>query len=594
MSKISNLKKTFFGSPETSKSRSTNSGSFLNIEKLEERQMLSTVDIVAAGATGDETLELVLDGQTVATFENVGGDTSRREFVTLSYDTSDYINSTGIELRFTNDVYDPQNGVDRNILIDRVIVRFGKDGTPEEREFYTNTSFNFEAEDPTVFSTGTWLPSDGNTAGFGRGEWLTSNGSMKFDGTLGNRGAIAGASTSNVGTVVEINAKGSTGDEQFNLLVDQQVVKTFHTTQELREYRYVSSQALSADQIRIEFTNDYYAPAFGVDRNLTVSSIRLNNDFYETEAPTTLSTGTYVQGQGVVTGFPQSETLHTNGYFQFLADYGNNDTIQFAGQSWDPANGLGSSQLQLVGDVLVVSGNLASDASVSREVTVNGGELYELTVDAYREILAGSFDSDASPWATVGINFYDGNGNYISQQTIEVNSPRDAQANGFKRKQFLTPDTAVSGRLWIWAGQTDRFQNIPLKVRDIQFTEFTSDDTTPPTVVLNRPTITSPTDRLTFSLDVEDPSGLTGLNGPNTEITLLGPGGYELDVNSIAGGGLPNGTFFIYEIAPRSGSAWTSADNGTYAVRVNSGEFQDGVGNVVAEQIVGTFEIAIS
>ena len=56
----------------------------LAMEPLEERMMLSTVEIFAAGSTGQENLDLFIDDEFETTFFNVGGDVSAREFQTLT------------------------------------------------------------------------------------------------------------------------------------------------------------------------------------------------------------------------------------------------------------------------------------------------------------------------------------------------------------------------------------------------------------------------------------------------------------------------------------------------------------------------------
>ena len=137
-----NLAKFFSRTTSKNAPQQSSYGS-LAVERLEERQMLSTVDIVAAGATGQETIELIIAGETVAVFENVGGDFNNREFVTLSYNTDQDIDPSEIEVAFTNDLFDPQSGLDRNVLVDRVMLRFGTDGTPQERERVINRPSEF-------------------------------------------------------------------------------------------------------------------------------------------------------------------------------------------------------------------------------------------------------------------------------------------------------------------------------------------------------------------------------------------------------------------------------------------------------------------
>ena len=43
----------------------------LSLEALEDRMMLSSVEIFAAGATGEENLDLLVNGEVVQTFFNV-------------------------------------------------------------------------------------------------------------------------------------------------------------------------------------------------------------------------------------------------------------------------------------------------------------------------------------------------------------------------------------------------------------------------------------------------------------------------------------------------------------------------------------------
>lgn len=134
------------------------------IESLEQRQMLSAVDIFAAGSTNEETLQLKIADVVVRTWTNVGGNAEAGEFQMLSYSAEGQVDPGQIKIEFVNDLYEPENGIDRNLRIDRIEV----DGK------------TFEAEDPSVFSTGTWLPEDGVTPGFRESEYLHSNGYIQF------------------------------------------------------------------------------------------------------------------------------------------------------------------------------------------------------------------------------------------------------------------------------------------------------------------------------------------------------------------------------------------------------------------------------
>ena len=106
----------------------------LSVEALEDRVMLSSVEIFAAGATGQENLNLLVDGQVVQTFFDVGGDASTRDFTRFTFETDQPITPGNIGIEFTNDAFDPSIGLDRDLIVDRIVV----DGV------------SVEAEDPTT------------------------------------------------------------------------------------------------------------------------------------------------------------------------------------------------------------------------------------------------------------------------------------------------------------------------------------------------------------------------------------------------------------------------------------------------------------
>ena len=166
----------------------------LHLENLEERQMLSVVDVFAAGVTNEETIELQIDGAVLQTWENVGGNADAGEFVKLTYNSEQGIDPGQIRIAFVNDQYDPSAGLDRNVRIDRLAV----DGKV------------IETESSDVFSTGTWKPGDGITPGFGESEYLHTNGYFQYP---------ADNSGEATGSVIEIRARGDEGTEQFNLVV---------------------------------------------------------------------------------------------------------------------------------------------------------------------------------------------------------------------------------------------------------------------------------------------------------------------------------------------------------------------------------------
>ena len=59
---------------------SSNDSEQLQLEPLEKRVLLSTVQIIAAGAENTETMQLQVDGGTVQTWNNVGGNADQGQF----------------------------------------------------------------------------------------------------------------------------------------------------------------------------------------------------------------------------------------------------------------------------------------------------------------------------------------------------------------------------------------------------------------------------------------------------------------------------------------------------------------------------------
>ena len=127
----------------------------------------SLLDIVARGDAGGETFDVRVGGIPVATF------VATTEDARYSVPLADVVAIDQVEIAFTNDLYDPVAGVDRNLHIDYVAI----DGT------------RFETEDPSVYSTGTWLPEDGIVPGYRLSETLHTNGSFRY-GQAREPGAI--------------------------------------------------------------------------------------------------------------------------------------------------------------------------------------------------------------------------------------------------------------------------------------------------------------------------------------------------------------------------------------------------------------------
>jgi len=298
-------------SPAKPKSRSNSdlsTQSPLYCEPLERRIMLATVDVFAAGATGEETMEVRLFDQVLATFENVGGDADAGVFEKYSFEVDFEGGEVGdmddLFIAFTNDRFIPGE-LDRNLRVDAIVL--------SEFEGETGELDRRETEASTVYSTGTWKPEDGVARGYRESEFLHSNGFFSYSNEREG------------GTRVQILASGSEGGEQFDLQVDGQTVETFTVTQNGQDYFWEAppDQRVDYDQVRIVFTNDVFDPENGIDSNLIVDDVQVgrfsNRDgaINPRTSRTVFSTGSYRPEDGIVPGIRYSDTLHANGYFQF-------------------------------------------------------------------------------------------------------------------------------------------------------------------------------------------------------------------------------------------------------------------------------------
>ena len=122
------------------------------------------ITIRAAGSTGEENMQLEVNGQVVQSYSMAGTNAANGQFGDFNYNV-DGIDVNSVRVRFTNDLFDPDNGIDRNLRVDFISV----DGTV------------YQSEDPSVFSTGTWQPG-GIQPGFRQSEYLHGNGYFQYAG----------------------------------------------------------------------------------------------------------------------------------------------------------------------------------------------------------------------------------------------------------------------------------------------------------------------------------------------------------------------------------------------------------------------------
>ena len=109
--------------------------------------------------------------------------------------------------------------------------------------------------------------------------------------------------------VVTIRARGTTGQEQMVLRINDQAVKTWSVTKSWANYTY---QGEVRGNIKVAFTNDKYVRG-QIDRNLRIDRITVGSATIQAEARE-INTGAW---QGTCGGGSYSEQLDCNGYIDF-------------------------------------------------------------------------------------------------------------------------------------------------------------------------------------------------------------------------------------------------------------------------------------
>lgn len=232
------------------------------------------VNVRALGTTGAEEIAIEVDGARIAT-RRLG--TSMQTY-SLQASTA----APGrIDVRFLNDGL--TNGVDRNVRVDYIEV----DGV------------RYQTEASSTFSTGTWSSSNGCGDGYKQNELLHCNGYFRYE--------LRGAT-------INVRARGTTGTELVTVTVDGVAAGTRRLAPSMQTWTVATSTA-APSKVQVAFTNN--GRNNGVKRDVVVDYIEFDGVRYQTEAPATLSTGTWSISNGCAAGYKRSETLNCNGYFEY-------------------------------------------------------------------------------------------------------------------------------------------------------------------------------------------------------------------------------------------------------------------------------------
>ena len=285
-------------------------------EQLEPRQLLAAtpIEVLAAGLSGNEQMQLEIDGITVQTWDNIGGDFEGRVFESFNYTHPTDVTADRVRVRFTEG-----SGIENDLRVDGV--RVG--------------GLFFEAEAPNTFSTGTWDDASASCLPrFAQSEELHClNGYFQFDAPTDS--------------IIEIFAAGRTGTEIIALEIDGVEVVRFedvagnYDTRVFETLSYTHSERIGADQIRVVLVDGSNTPS-GEDRNVRIDAVTVDGQRYETEAPSVFSNGSWRATDACAPGFKSSELLHcTGGFFEFPGEAGGSEIMIRA------AGATGTEQIEL-------------------------------------------------------------------------------------------------------------------------------------------------------------------------------------------------------------------------------------------------------
>lgn len=384
----------------------------LSIEPLEERLMLSTVDVFAAGETGRESFFLLIDGEVVETFDNVGGDYESRQFEQFSFDFDENITADQVSIEFFNDFRSPDGSVDNNLFVDRIAI----DGQ------------TFETEAPTTFHTGFVSGGQNTGPGFLEAEVLNINGKVTFfaRGTVPVTPPVTPPATS-AGTRIRIDATGQTAEENLQVQIDGVAVANFGFDEANVEQAFFfdSNEVIDPSRVRLAFTNDSFDAASGSDRNLFIRAFQFidrttgERELFHTLDRRVFSNNSFdATANQSISGYGLGGALTTTGFV----------TVDRSVTSIrvDTVGSTGQELFEVLVDGNVVGIFQASTESTAQFVEVPGDvDLSRVQVRFINDFYDPSID-------------FDRNLTVIGFQTINFNTGRRDIANGYRGNVFST------------------------------------------------------------------------------------------------------------------------------------------------------------
>ena len=111
---------------------------------------------------------------------------------------------------------------------------------------------------------------------------------------------------------VIVRAHGNAGTEQMALRVNGEEVSRWTVSTDASDYVFNAPEVIEVETVEVLFLNDQ-----GSTRDLVVDYVDVGGIVLQSEDQTTISTGTFVSGQGCVERASISETLHCAGSFTY-------------------------------------------------------------------------------------------------------------------------------------------------------------------------------------------------------------------------------------------------------------------------------------
>ena len=128
------------------------------IEPLEPRRLLATFQILGAGFTNQETISLQIQGETVQTWDRLGGDARTGEYVSLEFYNRESVAPEDVRIQLVGQ-NDPgqSHGVNANLSGGSVPAANETPPQPAVRiDALILDGTRYETEAPDVYSSGAW------------------------------------------------------------------------------------------------------------------------------------------------------------------------------------------------------------------------------------------------------------------------------------------------------------------------------------------------------------------------------------------------------------------------------------------------------